>query len=268
MKKKELIKNEKVGKNECEEKKKRMEILKSFRKKKPKHPLYIGSKIKANTIQRDDKTGVLLKAQIHPFQSLGAGKTRGLGLQVMELQPANKIIAISNEELRTMDLGTFNEKDYIDNAWYIFGKRACPANDFTMLANAKAPMNEHGDVEDVNAELICNTIPPKCLTTLLPGIYPGKYVYLRTKKVLKPNEFVILDKYGNGRESLPWGQTPTLKRQIDAMSRFTENEDVRLNNPQGGNKTCDCCGIPLPRSKKQTRVHRTLCTKILLNSKK
>ena len=125
-----------------------MNGLQCFRTKRDRHALHIGEKIKVDTIKRDKKTGVLLKACMHRFQSMGAGKYKGLGLQVLEYQPANKIIAISELPLIQMDLEKYSTEEYIRNAWYTFGSRVCPANDFTMLANARAPLNGEGEVED------------------------------------------------------------------------------------------------------------------------
>jgi hypothetical protein len=53
-----------------------------------------------------------MRAKNQPFQSLGAGRTRGLGIQLLERQPARKIIVISEHPLIKMDLENFTVDEY------------------------------------------------------------------------------------------------------------------------------------------------------------
>ena len=48
------------------------------------------------------------------------------------------------------------------------------------------------------------------------------------------------------------------------MCRFTQNEELRINNPQGGNRTCGWCGTLLPRSKKKKYIYMSSPYQIVL----
>ena len=74
--------------------------LTQFRKDKPKHALYKSRCIKKDIEFVDPKTLVAMIATDQPFHKLGAGSTRNLGIKILHKQPANKIIAISEEPLQ------------------------------------------------------------------------------------------------------------------------------------------------------------------------
>jgi hypothetical protein len=222
-----------------------------------KHPLYDPNRIKENTIFTDPKTNVRMIACDQPFESLGAGFSRNLGIKVLDHQPRNKIISISEKPLELMDLSTYTIEEYIKYSWYIHGEYAVKPSEFPMLGNTRAPRNGHGDFEEANCILIYRSLPKKDgLSVRFP---PGIYVYIRTLVVMQPGEFVRFEKYGSGPNCLLWGQMPTMKRQMENMLRYEINEIERMQKKQKGNETCPRCGFPSPRSAKKKLHHRIIC---------
>lgn len=237
-----------------------MSQLLPLRKKLLRHPLKVVQKILPGTIKLDTKTLVRLEATIHPFECLGSGENRGLGLKVVDAQPAGKVIAVSEKIISKMDLHLHTKEEYIQNGWYVFGSDAIEKTDFTMLGNARANLDVHGQVETFNCNLIHKILPVK--DGLRANNPTGKYVYIRTLKAMKAGEFVIFKKYGSGKESLPWGQEPTLKRQLDKVRNYAANKKICQENKQVGNDDpCPTCGEQMPRTKSQKQVHRINCDK-------
>ena len=120
--------------------------LTQFRRKLPRHPLHNPTRIKENTVHVDPKTLVTFSACDQPFHKRGAGVTRNLGIKVLQKEPANKIIIVSERPLQLMDLVNFTQSDYERNGWYVHGLYAIHCSDFSMLANARIPISAVGDL--------------------------------------------------------------------------------------------------------------------------
>ena len=229
-----------------------------FRKRNYSHPLYDKKQIKKDVPHLDVKTGFTMTAVDHPMPQFGAGITRGFGIRVEETVPANTIFAISKEPLTLMDLENYTAQEYKDNAWIIFGNYACRNNDFCMLANTSAPM-DGVKVEIPNAKLIDRTLPLSMQQR--KRFPPGKYVYLRSSRVIHKGSMVILDNYGSGSSCLRWGQEPTIKRQQRNMQLYAENMKKR----KIGFDVCKKCACELPFSKADKRAHRITCVENKVN---
>jgi len=210
------------------------------------HDLYTLQTREVGDIIRDEKTGFSLEIinEIFPFS--GNGKGKGKGLKILDQVKRHQVFCWSEEPLIEMDLTKYTRKEYVDNGWIFFGKRACPIHSIPMLANARAGVN----IDDVE---IGNTFSgtgklPESLALKYPV---GIYAYLRAEKVLKPDTTVLIHKYGNGNACLKWGQDATVKRQQSHIRRYKESESKLLLTKQKGHSICDECGIILPRNKKK-----------------
>lgn len=234
--------------------------LTSFRKRYEKHPLHIQSTVREGMEKFDPKTKVWLQAEIQTFACMGIGVNRGIGLKVKEMQQADKIIAISDLPLQLMDLLNYSVWDYENNNYYIFGDYAIHRNDFTMLGNTRAPLDQYGNIEKFNCNLICRSLPSK--SGLKECNEPGKYIYIRTLRKMEAGEFVLFEKYGGGRHSISWGQKPTLKRQVLNVGQYVAAKMEIKNSSQKGNKICDECGMKLPRGANNVQVHNIKCPKL------
>jgi len=230
-----------------------------LRKNKQRHPLFDKNKIKENTEHRDPKTLVHMKAVNQPFESLGAGKTRGMGMQILERQPARKIIVISEDPLTPMDLENYTEAEYKENHWYIFNDCAMKPSDWTMLGNTKGPKNARGQVEESNARLVIRSLPRK--NGQYANVPPGTFVYIVTTKVIHALQFVILDNYGKGSTCLLWGQKNTIRRQIENMKRYSTTQEEINANGQIAVQPCPSCGMKLPHNKNKRNAHNVVCKK-------
>jgi len=229
-----------------------------LRRNKEKHPLYVEKNVKSGTFHRDPKTHVNMRAMNQPFQSLGAGRTRGVGMQLLERHPARKIIVISEQPLMKMDLENFTVDEYKANKWYIFNNDcAMRPNDWSMLANTKAPKNARGEIEESNARLVVRSLPKKKGQN---ENYPhGTFVYIVSTKVINVLDFVILDRYGKGPHCLLWGQDNTIKKQIVNMIRYETSLAAIEAVGQKAVFPCDYCGMPLPHGKDKKKAHRFVC---------
>jgi len=228
--------------------------LNVYRPRKPTHPLHVRKTIKVGKVYQDPKTLVEMIPIDQPFKKKGAGVTRGIGVKVCHKQPAREIIAISKEPIAKMDLINYTKEDYKKNGWYVHGENAFPPNEFTQLFNTRAPLDGQGNIEQFNAKIEYGQLPEsKGLRKKHP---PGIYCYIRTSRVIRSLEFVILDNYGKGAQCLRWGQEPILKRQAENMARFEMIESTK--SKQVGNVTCRLCAYSIPRGK--INEHNFICS--------
>jgi len=234
--------------------------LSTFRKRNYSHPLYDKKQIKKNVPILDVKTGFTMTKVDHPMPILGAGVTRGYGIRVEDDIPRNVIFAISKDPMTLMDLELYTKQDYVDNGWVIFGTSyACKNNDFTMLANTRAPINGE-EVEKSNAKLFNGSLPEtfKSVSGLL---LPGNYVYLRSTCPILKGSMVVLDNYGKGRYCLRWEQDPTVKRQQQNMILYAKNMKKR----KIGENVCVNCSVMLPFKKTNKTLHNIKCKENKVN---
>jgi len=235
-----------------------LSVLTVFRKRNYSHELYDSKQLPKNVPILDVKTGFTMTAVDHPMHGFGAGTSRGFGIRVEDTIPANTIFAISKEPLTLMDLNTYVEQDYLDNGWILFGKYACRNNELTMLANTRAPI-DGVKVEVPNTNLVDNCLPA---TVKERNKYPpGKYVYLRSLRIIPKGSMVILANYGNGSTCLRWGQDPTVKRQQRNMVLYAEN----IKKRKIGFEVCKKCALELPFSVNAKKAHRFTCRQNQVN---
>lgn len=233
--------------------------LKRFRKPiQPKHALYHEDRIDYDEVIVDTKTGKKLMLATQPMHLLGAGKTRGIGLKVLERIEANTIFAISEEPLTKMDLSIHEVKDYKKHGWIVKGDFASKRTMLPMYVNARAPLNLF-ETEMPNCELRYRQLPKGELRN---SHLPGMYSYVRSTHVIPANTWAIVPKYGDGPHCLSWGQDNTIKRQQRNMAKFEKNMDLLEDMKQFGNDVCRECGSFLPRDIKGKKAHFLRCPKL------
>jgi len=222
------------------------------------HDLYTLQTREVGDIIRDEKSGFTLEVIEENFPLRGNGKGKGKGLKVLDHVKRKQVFCWSEEPLIEMDLTKYTRKEYVDNGWIVFGKRACPIHSIPMLANARAGINID-EVEIGNTFLGKGRLPES-----LALKYPvGIYAYLRAEKVMQPHTKVVIHKYGAGNASLKWGQDATVKRQQSNIRRYKESESKLLLTKQKGHSICNECGNILPRNKKKKLNHPTKCDKVI-----
>ena len=233
--------------------------LKRFRKPiQPKHALYHEDRSDYDEVIVDTKTGKKMILATQPMHVFGAGKTRGVGLKVLERIEAKTIFAISEEPLIKMDLSTYSAKDYNKHGWIVKGEFASKRTMIPMFANARAPIDGF-KVEIPNCELVYRQLPKGELrNTNLPGMYS----YIRSTRVIPANSWAIVQKYGDGPHCLTWGQENTIKRQQRNMAKFQKNTQLLEEMKQFGNDICSECGNFLPRDKNGKQAHFFRCPKL------
>jgi len=233
--------------------------LKRFRKPiQPKHALFHEDRRDYDEVIVDIKTGKKMILAMQPMHLPGAGKTRGVGLKVLERIEANTIFAISEEPLVKMDSSTYSVKDYTKNGWIVKGDYASKRTMIPMFVNAIAPINV-AEAEIPNCQLRFRQLPKG---TLRNTNLPGMYSYVRSTRVIPANSWAIVPKYGDGPHCLTWGQDNTIKRQQRNMAKFQKNKDLLQEMKQFGNDVCFGCGNFLPRDKKGKKAHFVRCPRL------